>query len=346
MKKVSVFLVFLVGVLLLAACSKLEPHLVLLESYGKTAKLEGSSFDVSFKVNVDGDIEDPSQAQIIDMVNNSDLRVYGAYSTPDKRAEVVLNLQVKGDMSFGVELPIIINDKDIYIKIPNTPFFPIPEEYVGKYLKVSADDLPDETLKSDTDLFGNQEEVTKLFQEIAKVVLSDLKSTSVLSMLEKEDIPSGMTGVEKVVQAKLTDGNLDEFATVLTETTLPKLVELLTKEENLKTLNTFSEEPVTSEEIRELTSKENIATFREGIEEIRSDVTLEEVSAKLGVGKSGYIEKQHVTVSVTLKDEADFSGTVTVEVKGSSSDFNKPQFKYDVPSESNTISLEDMGMSF
>ena len=51
---------------------------------------------------------------------------------------------LKGDMGMTFNIPMVMTAEKLYVKVPNIPFFPIPENVVGKFLELDLKELAEQ----------------------------------------------------------------------------------------------------------------------------------------------------------------------------------------------------------
>lgn len=99
--------------------------------------------------------------------------------------EMTLKLALKGDMSFNLNVPIIINKDKMWVKIPSIPILPLPEEVTGKFLELDPKQLLEESGQAvpNFDLTRNQ----KFTNDIAAIIFNNINEEAYLTDVNVKD---------------------------------------------------------------------------------------------------------------------------------------------------------------
>ena len=87
---------------------------------------------------------DPTMTQFMSMLKDAQLNVTGVYQSEPMQTEMTLGIELKGDMGMTFNIPMVMTAEKLYVKVPNIPFFPIPENVVGKFLELDLKELAEQ----------------------------------------------------------------------------------------------------------------------------------------------------------------------------------------------------------
>lgn len=321
-------LIFMVG------CSSVTPKKVLQDAVLKSSKVDSYAFDFSVNFGMEPVSGEAVEAmQMLSFLEDIEISASGVHDEKQEKTEMVISVSLKGDMEFSLNIPVLLDGDELFIKLPNTPFFPLPEELQDKFIILSKSDLEEQGL---TDSTEDLEQYKSFVTDLLKILLEDFGDTDFLALLKDEAVPASIKEAKNVVQIKVTNETLESFLTILYESTIPKVFELIEKPENLELLD------LNSEEVAEIKSEFEQVSLEDDLAEIRDAFDLEEVSFTLGVNKEGYISNQIVNFAGVAKDEESGSIRLFLTVDGGTHNINKGQnFELNRPTEEQVVTLQE-----
>lgn len=338
MKKIvllSLTVMMLVGIV---GCGANTPKEVLQNVVTNSNNMEAYGFNLDFSLSLDSDSSDPDVAYAANILNNLELSAHGKYDQKIERFEMILSATLDGDMKVTIDIPVIFVDNKLYVKVPNIPLFPIPEQIVGKYIELDSEVLEDESLM-DQNLNLDIEVMQSLVLEILEVLLEDFGDSDFITELEGEDVPSAMEKIKHAIQLKVTDSTLEELVKTLIETTMPKILNILTKDEYVKAFD------FDVREIEEVKSELSSVEVDEAFDELRETFVLGEASLILGVDQDEYISHQNMVLSGTIKDEVNVSFELKLNTEFY--DINEEQlFELAIPTDDESLTIDQLVESF
>lgn len=189
----------------------------------------------------------PEDAVIAEMLNNIKIDISGVYQKTPMRMEANVDVTLSGEIQTKMSIPIVITEEKMWIKIPNSPLLPLPEEMAGKFVEFDLEELqalsgqPSGTI--DTNL------QTEFALAISNLFI-DQFANGFFTTVGKDAIaiPSNINA-KHVIKFELTKENLQPFISQLTKGFLPKYFELI---QDPKYLGTDG----LSEEDKEIINKE------------------------------------------------------------------------------------------
>ena len=133
----------------------------------------------------DDEMTDSQAAAVINMLKSAELSWTGAYRADPRLIEVNLQLALKGDLAITFNVPILMTEKKTWIKIPNIPMLPIPEDIIGKFLELDLDELAEQAGQTmpTTDIAKSQ----KLVNDVTGIVFKHIDEEDYLTEVIAKD---------------------------------------------------------------------------------------------------------------------------------------------------------------
>lgn len=336
----SAVALLLVMILIVTGCgAKESPKQAAVDAFAKSMEVQSYAFQAS--VNLDelelsGDeFADPSATAILDMVKNAKLDVTGLMQQEPLQMEMKLGVEIPGDMAIKFELPMIMTETKMFMKVPNIPMLGLPETVVGKYLEFDLAELAEQSgqsLSSMADMeiaqkFGNEffAEVVSKFDE--KLYFSDVA-------VKDAGLPEGVDA-KQVVKFSVTKDNFDQAATTIVKDALPALLDLMSKEE----YRTFFEvEQADIDELKQQLTDSN-GTLQADLEELKEILTVNELSMITAIDKDSYPVYQKFVIDLNVA-EAGSEMKLKLNVATTMSNINGQQEFSPIPTD--TLTEEEL----
>lgn len=321
----------------------LQPKELLQQAFTKAENIQSAKFEGSIKLNLDipaSAFDDPSELMTLNLINNAELTFRGTTQLDPMMTELFLTAHLKGDLSMDLTVPILMTEDKVWVKIPNTPFFPLPAELIDKYLEIDFNELSQlagEEIALNTDF---QEQYLELGAEIADIFFGAFDEDQYFTKLGKNDpdYPSD-ADVSQVLKFELTNDNLRPFLESLIEV-MPELLDKLAQ---------FDDAGLTQAEIDEL--REELKSGKEEIEssldELEQALDIKEATIITGIDKGGYVTYMSANVDLGIDVEGE-KGSIGFEVVTKQSDINAKNQKFELsePKSNDVIKLEELLSSF
>ena len=311
------------------------PKEVLQEAFTKSTEVTSSKFEGTMTLNLElpeSALDDPAAAMVLNMLNSAELQIRGTSQLDPMMAEMFITVRVTGDTEMAINLSLLMTEEKMWVKIPNTPFLPLPEEMIGKYLELDFQELSE--FSGEEIDFSNQGEYQELGIEIMEIFFSAFEEDEYFSAVSKEEVelPDNVD-VDQVIKFELTNDNLRPFVKSLIEV-LPEIIEKLSEIDNAGI--TQAEIDAIKEEIE--AGKEDIDSAMDEIEEM---VSINKAEILTGINKDGYLTYTGLDLSVDVTEDGE-TGTFGFTFDMTQSEINQdPEFEISEPSEDDSISFMD-----
>ncbi|KXH84037.1 S-layer homology domain-containing protein [Sporosarcina sp. HYO08] len=281
--------------------------------------------------------EFPEMAMIASMLEDVKVRMVGAYQKDPMLMDMVVELTLSGDVQTTVKLPIVITEEKMWMKLPESPLFPLPEELTGKFIEFDLAELSE--LSGQPNNTVNLDLQTELALAINNLFF-DQFAVDFYSTVENEDaikVPSDVD-VKKIVKFELTNDNLQPFVETLFNGFLPQLFELLQQDDYVEALG------LTAEEIELL--KEEIAHMPADLDEIIAEinkvVTIHKFEEHIVINEDDIIAYDVFDLDLDVNVEEETYGLKLFFDMKKSKINEEVKFSIGIPDKANTITLEEL----
>lgn len=332
-------LILAISVVLSGCSSSKGPKDALEGSISKMSGLNSYAFSGNFKLDELDIADDTEQGAIaMNVLKNSEISWTGVYQKDPAMTELTLKLDLKGDFSINLSIPMIVTEKKIWVKIPNAAMLGIPEELVGKYIELDLEDLAAQSGQSikGVDVTNSQ----KFSQDIMAIVFKHIDQNAYLSSVKTKDaaLPEAL-GVKQVVQFHIEKSQLESFITTVVEKIAPEVVELLSKNADYRELFGLTEEQIDEAKDSLATAKSDLSN---NIADLKNGLTKFDILAVIGIDKNEYPVYTDATVKFGGESE-EFTGSIAMKVITQLTKVNeKVTFEYGEPASADIIPFEEM----
>src|SRR5690625_3763616 len=137
----------LVFTAVLAACGKSEPSAKEMMANGLVASGEMDSYRFEGSLGLNMQLPqsafeaDPMAGSIAQLFENIRIDIDGVYHREPFQLETNLNFHLSGDMALTLTVPLVLTEETLWVRIPQTPFFPLPPELTGKYVELDLEQV-------------------------------------------------------------------------------------------------------------------------------------------------------------------------------------------------------------
>ncbi|TJY38923.1 hypothetical protein E5161_18995 [Cohnella pontilimi] len=321
----STISLMLTAALLLAGCnSNKSPKEALQSSMTKSAEMKSYSFQGSMKVEdlkiPTAEGEDPAATgMIMSMLKSADISWTGAYRADPMQVEMKLNVALKGDMSINVNVPLVMTKDKMWFKIPNTPFFPVPEKLKDKFVEVDLKKLAEESGQPLPNLDPGKSQ--QMANDMLGIVFKHVDEKQYLSDVKAKDagLPQD-ADVKQVIQFKLTKDQVEPFLKMVIEKIAPEVIDLFSKNEEYRKLLQLKPEDLDAAKKQLETAKGE--DLSKSMEEFKKTVKSLEVVSNIGIDKKDYPAYTDIRAKADF-DVAGQTGTAAIKVVSEMKDINK-----------------------
>lgn len=339
-------LVLLCTILILGGCG-ISPKQTLKEGFAKNEDLNSYTFKTELILNLDLPqsvmAADPTFSTYYQSLKDVKILLDGSYKKSEERFEMTLSAELKGDLSMTLNVPIIIKGEKAWIKAPNIPFLPLPEQMIGKYVFFDLKELSKQEGLKEKEKSKQEDAAKKFNEEIAALFLKEYDEKTYFKVLKKDnaDIPDKMD-IDEIVRMSVNDKNLESFAVTTVEKVAPKVIEFY--EKFLKDSSISNAEDMGLKEAKEEIAKTKPEDVKKGIAEFHKKGKLDQFNVDFGMNDDKYIIFERVNTVIQVKDTTTNSWSkIGVKATQSISDINKDvKFKYGIPAAKDIITLQEL----
>lgn len=330
--------------LVLAGCSSSQPPKAALEAAMKKT-MEAKSYKLSMTMQVDElDLGDAASMQatgitpdVTGLIKDATIKVDAVYEKEPLRTDMNLAITLPGMMDMKLELPIIVTEKEMYLKLPNIPLLQLPEEVTGKFVKLDMEELAQESgAGASLDMAAQQ----KLSGELSAAVLKHFDEKTYFSQLKAADagLPEGFKA-DKVVKFAITSDNYAATVDTIVNQVVPEVLDvLIANEAYLASIN------ADKAELEE--AKQNYESGKAELKKVLTEQLKITELELVGAIKDGYVGYQKGKFGVQISDpELGEDMKLGLSFSAQYSDFNKEaQFEQELPTD--TISFDELMATF
>lgn len=350
----SLLALLLVFTLTLVGCTKTaEPKEAVKTATANAAKMTSYTMTSQFKINdlaitsADGAASSES-AQIANTLKNAELTLNGVYQADPMQTEMTMNLKLAGG-SMNFEVPIVLTQETMYVKIPQIPMLPLSQNVVGKFLKLDLKELAQMQGEEYTPISADTSQ--KLAQELSGAVLDKYDQAKYFKDIKPADagLPDGVDA-KQVVQFAVTNDNAKEAVTIFVKQALPAVLDVLSKEEYRSALNLTQED--IDQAKKEIQSEDSQSEFSKTVNELDKYLTLNQFNINTAINDKDFPVYQKMVMDAVFSDpETKQNVKLALEGSGQYSKINEKQtFAIGIPADADVITMDqlqqEMGSSY
>lgn len=302
------------------------------EAMNKAMTMESYTFKGSFGID---ELSLPAEALgsnpaagMVPLLKGASITASGAYQSEPLRMEATAGLSLEGDLKMSLEVPILLEGKKMWVKIPQIPMVPLPETLTEKFVEVDLEKLAEESgqdLTSALDITVQQQ----LGQELSAVLVKDFDEKTYFSELKKDEagLPEDVKA-DRIIKFAVTKDNSDEALNTLFSNTLPQILDILmSKEEYMKAVDLSKEE-------LEQAKTELAANKDEALAEIKKVLTVNDLTLVTAI-QDGYAVYQNAKIDIGITDpDSGESMKLALHFNTQYGDINKKvEFKQEIPTD-------------
>ncbi|MFD0672553.1 hypothetical protein [Cohnella sp. GCM10027633] len=303
-----------------------------LNSYTFKGNMKFEEFDLALAEMTEDD------TMTMNMFKNAELSWTGAYKKDPMLAEVILKLELKGDMAINFTIPIIVSEKKLWVKVPNAAMLPIPEELVGKYLELDMDQLAEQAGQEipTIDPALSQDFV----KDLVDIVFKHIEADDYLSNVKAKDagIPDDVD-VKQVVQAHVEKSQIEPLLKTIIEKIAPEVLDLLESNDKYREVAGLTAEEITA--AKDALKEADTSELDAGLAEMKEQLKSLNIVSNIGIDKKDYPVYTDATLKAAFDVDGD-SGSFAIKVVSQLSDVNEEvKFEVGEPDASEVIPFEE-----
>ncbi|WP_200966915.1 hypothetical protein [Insulibacter thermoxylanivorax] len=311
---------------------------ILTEAFKKSAEVTSSKYEGSMKLNLqlpDSALDSPEAAMVLNMLNSAELTFRGTSQIDPMMAELFLTARITGDTEIAINMSMLITEEKMWIKIPNTPFLPLPDELVDKYVELDFAELGAMAGEEFTFDPEQQARYQQLGSEIAEIFFGAFEDDQFFTAVSKEDagLPSDVDA-DQVVKFELTNENLRPFFEAVIEV-LPGMLDKLAE------IDEFDLAQAEIDDLKAQLEADKDEIFADW-DQVEETLNINDLTVITAVNKEGFVTYTDVKANIDITADGE-TGTFGFDIKMKQSEINKnPSFEISEPSADDVIPLEDL----
>ncbi|MBO3284658.1 hypothetical protein MKY98_00490 [Paenibacillus sp. FSL M8-0228] len=347
-KKLSVLvltMVLLLTVALVGCSKKLEPKEAVTTGTANAMKLNSyeskSQFTVKDLTISSATLPSEQSAMITSMLKNADITLDGVYQKEPFQSEMTLGIHLKGDLSTSFTIPMVMTKDKLYVKIPNIPFYPLPQDVVGKFLIIDPQELAKQSGQEFNPAAMDQEKSQKFANEVIAAIMNEYDQATYFFDIDPKDakLPQGVEA-KQVVQFKITNDNVKKAVDTFVTKAVPKAIDIMSKDEYIS-LFQLKKEDLTA---AKLAVETNTSDFRKKLDELKNYLTVKQFDINTALNKDNIPVYQDLNANVEMNDPAT-KDNVKLSVTGYTQ-YNKinakAAFKVGIPTADQVLTMEQL----
>ncbi len=336
--------ILLTVVLVLSGCTKEKsPKEALQASMSKSSDIKSYNFKGNMKFeDFDFPVDDMNAdegAALINMMKSAELSWTGAYRMDPMLMEMNLKLEMKGYLAVTFNVPIVMNGEKVWVKIPNIPMLPIPEELVGKFVELDLKKLAEQSGQTmpTLDVVKSQ----KFANDVLEIVFKHVDEETYLKTVAEKDagLPEDVD-VDQVVQFHMDKAQLEPFINTVIDKIAPEIIDLLSKNEDYRNLLQLKQEDLdeASKALKDVKDGE----VSEGLAEMQKQLKTLDITANIGIDKKEYPVYTDATIKAAIESE-ELTGSFAIKVVSETTGINdEVKFEVGEPKGDDVISMEQL----
>lgn len=335
-KKVRLLSIFLVilSLVFLVACgsnsassNKTTPKELVTEALKKSLDMDSYAFSGQMALSIDLDeslIAGPDEQMVASLFKDLKLDYRGVYQADIEQMELIVETNLNlGDLKTLLEIPILMKQDKMWIKIPAIPGI-VPEQFAGQQLQLDFRQLAEMSGEEYISFFDRDnpqyQEQLAFIKEIMDIFFKHLDD-ELFTLTSSEG--------ESVVTLDIGGERFHAVVETLLTTTLTELIQLFEEEARVIGL---SEEDVV--ELKEL--KNNVPEEMDQVmEELRKSLAVNKGEFIFHINKDRFVTKQEINFDLTFTDpESVEEFSMAIAAYQETTKINEPQeFTLEEPTE-------------
>lgn len=320
----AVVAVLLSIALVLSGCSQSKsPKDQLTAAMEKSADIKSYGLSGSLKIQdlklPDEVMQEEGAAQALGMLTGAELSWTGAYQADPMLVELNMKISISGDLAMSFNLPIIMNDKKMWVKIPNIPMLGLPEDLTEKFVEFDLAKLAEQ---QGTELPGAADikTTTKLANDLSGIFFKHIDEKTYLSEVKAKDVGiSDDKGLKSVMQVHVTKDQVEPLVNTMVKEVAPEVIELLAGNADYQKVLNLKQSDLDDakkqlDDVKDQDVKDALAEFNKAVNSM-------DVTANIGINKDGYASYTDMTLKGEITDQGQ-TGSGTIKLVSEMTDIN------------------------
>jgi len=338
--------ILLTVAVVLSGCSKKEVSAKeqIQTSMSKSAEIKSYNFNGSMKFEdfdfpQDADMSADQTAAMINTLKSAELSWTGAYKADPMMMEMNLKLDLKGDLAISFTIPIIMTTDKVWVKIPNIPMLPIPENVQGKFIELDLKELAEQSGQTMPTIDVGKSQ--QMGNDMMEIIFKHIEEETYLSSVSVKDagLPADVA-VDNVIQFNLDKAQIEPFVMTVVEKIAPEIIELLITNEEYR--NMLQLKPEDLETAKKELAEVKDSEIKEGLAEMNKELKSLNIKSNIGIDKNDYPVYTDATISASIESE-EATGSFAVKVISQTTNVNGDvKFEVGEPTGEDVMTLEEL----
>jgi len=336
--------VMLVVSIVLSGCTKdKSPKEALQSSMSKSSDIKSYNFKGSMKFEdfnfPDEDLSASEAAAVIGMLKSAELSWTGGYRADPMLTEVNLQLALKGDLAITFNIPIVMTEKKIWVKIPNIPMLPIPEEFVGKFIELDLAELAEQAGQSMPSMDVSKSQ--KLANDLTTILFKHIEEEKYLKDVKVKDagLPADVD-VKQVIRFHMDQTQIEPLLNTIIDKIAPEIIELLSNNAEYREMLQIKQEDLDTAKTSLSEVKGN--ELSEGLEQMKKELKSLDITANIGIDKKDYPVYTDASIKASIESE-ELTGSLGIKVVSQTTGINGDvKFEIGEPKGDDVITMDQL----
>lgn len=286
-------------------------------------------------------LQDPNSAMLAEMLGNIKVDIAGTYQKDPMLMEATVDLTLSGEVATTFSIPMVITAEKMWLKLPQTPLAPLPEELDGKFIEFDFKEMAELAEQEGQPMYfgGTDLEAQQDFVLALNNLFFDHFANQFYKVVENDaiEVPSGID-VQKVVKFELKNESLKPFIDTFFNGFLPQALELLEDPKYAGALG------LTAEDIEMV--KQAIAEVNVNVDEIAGEINkvlkINTFDEHIVINKDNFIAYDLLNLDLDFTVEGQTFGFLFDYDFGKSKINEKVEFSIGIPKEADVISFQEL----
>lgn len=299
----------------LSGCTKEKsPKDALQSSMSKSADIKSYNFSGSMKFEdfnfPDDEMSASEAAAVVNLLKSAELSWTGGYRADPMMMEVNLQLALKGDLAINFNIPVLMTEKKVWVKIPNIPMLPIPEDIQGKFIELDLEELAKESGQTIPSIDPGKSQ--KFSNDVMGILFKHVEEESYLKEIKVKDagLPADVD-VKKVVQFHMDQTQIEPLVNTIVDKIAPELIDLLLNSQEYQDLLQLKKEDL--EEAKKSLSELKDTEITEALAEMKKELKSLDITSNIGIDKKEYPVYTDAKISAAIESE-ELTGSLGIKV--------------------------------
>lgn len=284
---------------------------------------------------------DPQFGMIASVLKDIEIKMDAVYQIDPMVLEMDLKVVLGGGLDMTLEMPIIMTEEKMLMKLPNNPLLPLPEELNGKFIEMDLKEL--EGMSGGVGSVGLSSNWA-LEKELAKALYDIIIEHFTDAFYEFVDFNaisySNTIDAKHVIKFELSNDDLKRFLVILVEDFLPDFITLMDNPKYVEALG-MDQEMITL-------MKQELGTIQAellgALDTIQQVVKINELNVYSVINQNNIIEHNTMNMDFDLSLGDETLG-IGIHSKDEKKNINvTPKFKYNNIDPKDIISFEQLLM--